>query len=124
MRARLAGFTSIALAGVLVHCSLLVDTDGLSGGAKDDAGPGTGSDSPFSETGPGAGDGATTDVGTAPGGLGPLWLAYGTTAGAMGVRQWNDTQWSAELPGPTVQGAVRWVVAKETPAGSFLAVLS
>ena len=49
-------------------------------------------------------------------------LAYGTGAGKVGVRRWLDdtAMWSAELPGPDLDGGtVRWVAPKETPLGSY-----
>jgi hypothetical protein len=59
------------------------------------------------------------------GALGPIWLAYGEATGTMGVRAWNDSAWSAEQHGPNVGGdLVRRVVPRETPFGSFIAVLS
>jgi hypothetical protein len=101
-------------------CSLLVDTSGLSGGADDDAGA---ADGHADGSPPGDGD-ALGDA--APGTLGTTWLAYGSAAGTIGVRTWDDAaeRWSAELPGPDIGGAtVRWIVPKETRHGSMLAVV-
>jgi hypothetical protein len=132
MRARYAGLGAIATAGVFLQCSLTVDTDGLTGGPTE-AGPHSHSDAPSTipEGGiadaPGSSD-APTDGPAAPGALGPLWLAYGTTAGKVAVRPWNAgaNAWSAELAGPNANdaAAVHWVIPKETPVGSFLAILS
>lgn len=124
MRAHVAGVASMVIAGALVHCSLVVDTDGLSGGSSE-AGLHL-SDGPIN------GDGSVTndapaffDAPVGPGGLGPNWLAYGNNAGRVAVRTWTGDAWSAELAGPNADGeSVRWVIAKETPIGSFLAIES
>ena len=123
MGARLAGIASLAIAGALVHCSLVVDTDGLSGGAGE-GGAGASDALANGEGGSNLGDGSS-DGALAPGALGPLWLAYGNSSGKVAIRTWTNGTWSAELAGPTIEGeAVRWVVAKETPTGSFLAVVT
>lgn len=123
MRVRLAGIASLVLAFTILHCSLTVDTDGLSGGAKD-AGA-NGNDGAPAEGGAISESGADAPTGLAA--IGSSWLAYGTQAGVVSVRRWitDSGTWGAEEPGPDVGGApVRWVVPKETPAGSFLAIVS
>ena len=71
------------------------------------------------------GEGGAMPIDAGGSSLGPTWLGYGSTAGAVGIRQLVGGQWSSELKGPDVNGGlVRWVVPKETPIGSFIAVVS
>jgi hypothetical protein len=129
VRGRLFGFASLAscalLGAALVQCSLLVDTDGLSGGA--DSNDGASSETSSSSMEAGNSEGGSSIDGAVPSALGPTWLAYGASTGATAIRQWRADigAWSAELPGPSVNGAlVRWVVPKETPVGSFVGIVS
>lgn len=117
MRVRLAGIVTIASTAVLLQCSLLVDTDGLSGGPVDGG---------FDALGLETGADGPSDAPITNEAFGPIWLAYGEVSGAVHVRSWNaeTAQWSAEQPGPNVGATVRWVVPKQTPDGSFLAVVS
>lgn len=119
---RNAAITTV-LATASLRCALLTDLGDYSSGntgAPADAGPSADSSSPDSPA-------PTPEVDAGKGALGPLWLAYGTTGGSVKVRRWDDAAaaWSTELAGPDVEGGlVRWVVPKETPSGSFLAVVS
>jgi hypothetical protein len=97
-------------------CTLLVDTSGLSDGAN---GP--------NDAGDAGGDDGGRDA--APDGSAPLttpWLAYGSASGAVFVRTFDASTgtFSPPLPGPTGGfGVVRWVVAKQSPAGPVLGIV-
>jgi hypothetical protein len=113
-------------------CSALTSFSDFTGGAPNDAASGSAADASSV-------DGATNDAGDASlakdtgspveagsTGLGPLWLASGTSTGTVTVRTWSSTSnaWSAPLAGPVIAGggAVHWIVARETKYGSMLAI--
>jgi hypothetical protein len=114
-RARAVATMGIAIVA-LVRCTLLVDTDGLSGGsdANPDGSPDATSDAPPP-------DASSADASTP---LGATWLAYG--ASTIGVRAWNASVWGPELPGPTLPAGrtVKWILPRDTQFGSMLAVVS
>jgi hypothetical protein len=124
----------VLVASCAVACSLATSFDGLVGNETDAAGIAEGGAGDASTSdgavvvmgGEGGADASNvSDGGDAGGGLGPIWLAAGTTSGAMSVRTWDTgaTAWSAPITGPNVGGAtVRFVVARESPLGSFIAV--
>jgi hypothetical protein len=126
----------VVIASCMVACSLMTTFDGFVGNATDAAALGEGgadgasaSDGAVVVTGSDGGEAGTAgdagDAGDAGGGLGPIWLAAGTSAGAVSIRTWDTgaSAWSAPLAGPDVGGAaVRFVVARETPRGSIVAI--
>lgn len=121
MRDRLAGLLPFVFAVLLVHCSLVVDTDGLSGGKSGGATDASTTDASRAE------GGGEVDSATGPAPLALPWLAYGTTTGDVRVRPWLDASgaWNVEETVVALgDAAVRWVLPKETPVGSFVAVVS